>query len=339
MRLTGSFPITSRGRPGPLAGAAALALLLGLGPLLPGATATAQTAAPAAAPASAPQQQPLSREQIEALLAPIALYSDDLLAQVLMASTYPLEVVQAARWAKDNAKLTGKALQDALLQQPWDPSVKALVPVPQTLAMMNDKLDWTQRLGDAFLAQQGDVLDAVQRLRARADSAGTLKTTPQQKVSTRSSDGRTVFVIEQADPQVVYVPAYDPNVVFGPWPYPAYPPVAWYPPGYVASGALWFGAGVVAGAAIWGGLNWWNRRVDIDVNRFNSFNRTNIVDGTWRHDVAHRRGVPYGNADLAGRFGRGTAGDAAAREAFRGRIQAGQDPFRDRAAAGEAWKT
>ncbi|MFD2183537.1 DUF3300 domain-containing protein [Rhodoplanes azumiensis] len=341
MHLTDALPIVRprRRRPALLAGAAGLAFLLGLVPMLPGDRAIAQT--PAAAGASAgtpaattPQQQTLSREQLEALVAPIALYSDDLLSQVLMASTYPLEIVQAARWQKANANLSGAALQDALQKQPWDASVKALVAVPQTLTMLNDQLDWTQKLGDAFLAQQGDVLDAVQRLRARADAAGTLKTTKQQKVSTRTAEGRTVFVIEQADPQVVFVPAYDPNVVFGAWPYPAYPPVAWYPPGYVASGALWFGAGVAAGAALWGGLNWWNRQVNIDVNRFNNFNRTNIVDGTWRHNVDHRRGVAYGNADVARQFGRGAA-DTASREAFRGRLEAGQDPIRDRAGLGD----
>ncbi|MFL9828387.1 DUF3300 domain-containing protein, partial [Rhodoplanes sp. SY1] len=315
MHFTNALPTVRprRGRPALLAGAAGLGLLLGLAPMLPADRAVAQTpAAGAPGATAAPQQQTLSREQLEALVAPIALYSDDLLSQVLMASTYPLEIVQAARWQKANAKLTGKALQDALQEQPWDASVKAMVAVPQTLTMLNDQLDWTQKLGDAFLAQQGDVLDAVQRLRARADAAGKLKTTKQQKVSTQSNAGKTVYVIEQADPQVVYVPAYDPAVVYGGWPYPAYPPATWYPPGYVAGSALWFGAGVAAGAALWGGCNWWNRQVNIDVNRYNSFNRTNIVNGNWQHDLAHRGGVPYGNADVARQFGRGAAADDAA---------------------------
>ncbi|MBK5960700.1 hypothetical protein CCR97_21200, partial [Rhodoplanes elegans] len=304
--------------------------------MLPAEQAFAQAgAAGAPAAATAAQQQTLSREQIEALVAPIALYSDDLLSQVLMASTYPLEIVQAARWQKANAKLTGTALQDALKQQSWDASVKALVAIPQTLTMLNDKLDWTQRLGDAFLAQQGDVLDAVQRLRARADAAGKLKTTQQQKVSTQSSAGKTVYVIQQADPQVVYVPAYDPAVVYGGWPYPAYPPVSYYPPGYVASSALWFGAGVAAGAALWGGCNWGARQVNVNVNRFNNFNGTNINNSNWQHDVGHRGGVPYGDGDVGRQFGRGAAADDAARDAFRGRLEAGQDPFRDRAGLGD----
>src|SRR5204863_9782732 len=119
----------------------------------------------------------------EQLVAPIALYPDALLSQILMASTYPVEVVAAARWSQANPTVTGEALQAAMAQQPWDASVKALTAVPQTLQMMNDKLEWTQQLGDAFLAQQADVLDAVQRLRARADANGELKSTPEQKVT------------------------------------------------------------------------------------------------------------------------------------------------------------
>ena len=147
----------------------ALAIVL-LVAVLTGAAAQAQSAGT------------LNNQQIEQMVAPIALYPDALVSQVLMAATYPLEVVDAARWAKENPKVTGQALEDAMQKQPWDPSVKALTAVPQTLAMMNDQLKWTQDLGDAFLAQQSDVLDAVQRLRARADAAGNLKTTPQQKV-------------------------------------------------------------------------------------------------------------------------------------------------------------
>ena len=149
----------------------------------------------------------LNTQQIEQLVAPIALYPDDLLSQVLMASTYPLEVVEAARWSRENSKVTGQALQDAMQKQSWDPSVKALTAVPQTLAMMNDQLKWTQDLGDAFLAQQNDIFDAVQRLRARADAAGNLKTTPQQKVvrtnrpaGSPASAPAQAYVIEPATP-------------------------------------------------------------------------------------------------------------------------------------------
>src|SRR5262245_28467203 len=190
----------------------------------------------------------LSNEQIEQLVAPIALYPDDLLAQVLMASTYPLEVVEAARWVKENPGVTGPALETAMQKQSWDPSVKALTAVPQTLTMMSDQIKWTQNLGDAFLAQQNDVFDAVQSLRARADAAGNLKTTPQQTITrvnrpagSPSGAPATAYTIVSASPEQVYVPIYDPGIVYGAWPYPAYaPPFYWYPPGYVATGVFGF---------------------------------------------------------------------------------------------------
>ena len=255
----------------------------------------------------------LNTQQIEQLVAPIALYPDDLLSQVLMASTYPLEVVEAARWSRENSKVTGQALQDAMQKQSWDPSVKALTAVPQTLAMMNDQLKWTQDLGDAFLAQQNDIFDAVQRLRARADAAGNLKTTPQQKVvrtnrpaGSPASAPAQAYVIEPATPNEYYVPVYDPGVVYGAWPYATYQPFYWYPPGYVGTGVFGFAAGVVAGAAIWGGVNWWNRSVNVNVNRYNNFNRTNITSNNWSHNAAHRGGVPYNNARVAQQFGGGS---------------------------------
>jgi hypothetical protein len=263
----------------------------------------------------------LSKPQVEALVAPIALYPDALLAQVLMASTYPLEIVQAARWAKANPKVTGKALEDAMQKQPWDASVKSLTAVPQVLAMMNEKLDWTQQLGDAFLAQREAVMMAVQELRARAKAAGTLTSSPQQTVTTTTSGSTTYIVIEQANPQVVYVPVYNPTVVYGAWAYPAYPPVYWYPPGYVASNLLWFGVGVAVGSAIWGGCNWGHYDVDIDINHYNQFNRTTINQNNWRHDPVHRRAVPYGNPAVAGRYGKGPMPNAPQREVYRGRVE------------------
>jgi hypothetical protein len=278
----------------------------------------------------------LTREQLEQLVAPIALYPDSLLAQVLMASTYPLEIVQAARWADTNSKLKGKALEDALQPQAWDPSVKSIVVVPQVLRMLSDKLDWTQMLGNAFLAQQDDLLKAVQDLRARADAKGTLKTTSQQKVSKQSvtatpdagiagAAATTAIVIEPTDPQVMYVPTYDPGVVYGAWPYPSYPPYSWYPPGYVAGNLVSFGVGVAVGAAIWGNCNWGRGQVNVNVNNFNSFNRTNIANGSWQHSVDHRKGVPYANSNVAERFGQKGAGAAsAARDQFRGRAESGQ---------------
>ena len=264
---------------------------------------------------------PLSPQQLEQIVAPIALYPDDLLSQVLMASTYPLEVVQAARWTSQNPNMTGKALEDAMAKQTWDPSVKGLVAVPQTLAMMSEKLDWLQQLGDAFLDDQGAVLDAVQRLRKRAEGTGNLKTSPQMKVSNVSRPGPTgqpaeYIVVEPADPQVMYVPVYDPGVVYGAWPYPDYPPYYYEPPGWIpgtyAYGALAFGASVAVGAAIWGGANWWNRSVNINANRYNSFNRTNIAGGNWNHNVNHRGNVPYRNNATAQKFG-GQSGASRAR--------------------------
>jgi len=254
----------------------------------------------------------LTTAELEQLVAPVALYPDTLLSQVLMAATYPLEVVEAARWSKENPKVTGKALEDAMQKQPWDPNVKALTAVPQTLYMMNDQLKWTQDLGDAFLAQQTDVLDAVQRLRARADAAGNLKSTPQQRVtrtnrpaSVPATGGApaTAYVIEPAYPDEYFVPIYDPGVVYGVWPYATYRPFYWYPPDYVAAGVFGFATGVFVGAAIWGNVNWWNRRVDINVNRYNQFNRTRITSNTWNHDTAHRHGVAYNNPNVAAQFG------------------------------------
>src|SRR5262245_19151641 len=254
--------------------------------------------------------KPLTTAELDQLVAPIALYPDDLLSQVLMASTYPLEVVEAARWSRENPKLTGKALEDAMQGQNWDPAVRALTAVPQTLQMMNDQLRWTQELGDTFLAQQTDVLDAVQGLRARADAAGNLQTGKQQKVtkgarppSAAKTAPATVYTIESTNPQEIYVPIYDPRVAFGAWPYATYEPFIWYPPGYVGTGVLSFATAAFVGTALWGNVNWWNRRVDINVNRYNSFNRTNITSNTWDHNAAHRGSVPYRDAKTAASFG------------------------------------
>jgi Protein of unknown function (DUF3300) len=297
--------------------------------------------ATAAAPVQtqAPAEAKLPEGQIEQLVAPIALYPDPLLSQVLMASTYPLEVVEAARWSQSNSMAKGSALQDAMQGQSWDPSVKALTAVPQTLQMMSDKLDWTQQLGDAFLAQQQQVLAAVQKLRAEAQATGNLQSTPQQTVTLApapadvavSGIGQAI-TIQPVNPDVYYVPVYNPAVVYGPWDYPSYPPFYWSPPGFVASNVVSFAAGVVVGAAIWGQCDWWHNNVIINVNRFNVFNHTNLTNDTWNHNPEHRLGVPYRNASVAARFG-GTNNDAA-REAFRDRAAAQRDDvFRDRAAS------
>src|SRR5262249_38241775 len=288
---------------------------------------------------------PRTSAQLEQLVAPIALYPDALLSQILMASTYPLEVVAAARWVQANPGVSGKALEDAMQKQSWEPSVKTLTAVTQTLQRMNDKLDWTRDLGDAFLAQQVDVLQAVQRLRQRADDAGNLKTTEQQRViktaraeaappnagtSTLPTGAAlpssvapaNIYTIESANPDEYYVPVYDPGVMYWAWPYPEYAPFYWYPPGWVGSRVLAFGAGVAAGAAIWGGIDWWRNRVDINVNRYNSSNRTNIANRNWTHNPAHRGAVPYRDRNVAQQFGR--PGQAAAREKYRGTAEAGR---------------
>ncbi len=298
----------------------------------------ATAAAPAQTQSQVPSDQNLSEGQIEQLVAPIALYPDPLLTQILMASTYPLEVVEAARWSQNNAGIKGQSLEDAMQAQPWDPSVKALTAVPQTLAMMSDKLDWTQQLGDAFLAQQQDVLGAVQKLRAEAQAAGNLQSTPQQVVSTAPAPANMAagaplpIVIEPVNPDVYSVPVYNPAVVYGAWQYPAYQPFYWSPPGFVASNIVSFSAGVAVGAAIWGGCDWWHNNVIINVNRYNYFNHTNIniVNDNWVHNPAHRGNVPYRNAAVAERFGRGN--ESAAHDALKDRVDVQHDDmFRDRA--------
>ena len=291
---------------------------------VPGADGQAPTESPpSGAEASA---KTYAQEELIQLLAPIALYPDPLLAQMLMASTYPLEVVAAERWVKANPDLKEKALEDALQQQPWDASVKSLAVFPQVLAMMSEKIDWTQKLGDAFLAQQKDVLDAVQVLRSKAAAQGTLKDADKIKVSAEQTGNTSTIIIEPANPEVLYVPTYDPYVVYGTWPYSYYPPYYWYPPGYVAGGALiGFTAGIIVGGALWGRCVWGGGSVDIDVNRYNNFNRTNTSRGEWKHNPEHRGAVPYRDRGAAQQYGRGPAADAASREAFRGRADAGRE--------------
>jgi len=303
--------------------ASALCLTLAM-PVPAQAPPAAQPASPTAAPPAGAKS--FSSQELEQLAAPIALYPDSLLAQVLMASTYPIEIVQAERWVKANPSLKGKALEDALQSQPWDPAVKSLAVFPQILTMMSEKLDWTQKLGDAFLAQQSDLMATVQTLRRKAVSQGSLKDSKEQKVVTTTENNTTIIIIEPADPEVVYVPTYDPSVVYGTWPYPAYPPYYWYPPGYGYGGALLrFTAGVIIGNALWGRLTWGGGDVNINVNRYNNFNRTNISDGNWKHNVDHRGAVPYRDKGVAQQYGRGQNADAGSRDAFRGRAEGGLD--------------
>jgi hypothetical protein len=279
---------------------------------------------------TSPQASPqFKQEELDQMLAPIALYPDSLIVQILMASTYPLEIVEAARWAKSNQSLKGDKLTAALEKQNWDPSVKSLINFPSVLAMMNDKLDWTQKLGDAFLSQQKDVMDTVQKLRAKAQAQGTLKSSDKQKVTTQAQ----TIIIESANPQVVYVPAYNPAVVYGAWWYPAYPPYPYYPPGaVVGASAVSFGMGVAVGAAwgyAWGGCNWNHGSVNVNVNQNNTvnnnINRNNYVNkvggngqGEWHHDPDHRRGVAYGNSATQQKYGQHDRARADARNDYRG---------------------
>ena len=283
-------------------------------------TAVVQTAA----------NQPFNAEQLDALLASVALYPDELLTQVLMAATYPLDVVAAARWVEAPAhkSLSGDALAKALEAEPWDPSVKSLVPIPAVLATMNNNLTWLQQLGYAFATQQADVFAAVQRLRGLAQQNGKLASTPQQTVSTQqvtveppagSSQAPTqqpVIVIEPAQTDTIYVPSYDPTVVYGSaWPYPSYPPYYAVPPaGYYLGTALATGFAFAAGAAVVGGLWGWARPAwgggyaNVNVNRYNNINvnRAQINSSRWGAGVgAARPGnfprAPGGPAGLPGR--------------------------------------
>ena len=256
-------------------------------------------------------------EQLEQMVAPIALYPDPLLTQMLMASTYPLEVVEAERWVEHNPGLKGPALEEALKTQDWDPSVKALCGVPTVLKKMNDELTWTRDLGDAFLGQKSELMDTVQRMRKKAVDAGSLKTTEQQKVT---QNGETI-VVEPASPEVVYVPAYSPVVVYGPgWYYPYwYYPDFYYSPPYPGV-YVTFGFGFVWGGAFWGHCDWDHHTVIVDVVRYRTFtSRTCAAPGgaflrgatsgqvAWTHDPAHRMGVTYRSPEVARAFG-GTAG-------------------------------
>lgn len=266
-----------------------------------------------------------SQAQLEALVAPIALYPDPLVSQILMASTYPLEVSEATNWLRNNNNLKGDALNNALQQQNWDPSVKSLVSFPPVLEMMGSQLSWTQNLGNAVLAQQSDTMTAIQALRAKAKKNGALQSNAQQTVTTQGSGSSETIVIQPTNPQVVYVPSYNPSVVYGAWPYPAYPPAAYYPPGYVAGTALLsFGVGMAVGAALWGGCHWgggWGggNSLTVNNNTYNNFNRNTNSNwngnrsgsSEWKPDTQRR------NANVGG----GGANRDAERDQLRQNLQ------------------
>src|SRR5437762_1806449 len=268
------------------------------------------------------QAPKLPNDQLDSLVAPIALYSDPLLAQTLAASTYPLEIIQLQQWMDRNKGLKGKALADAVAKQPWDPSVQGLVEFPDVVQRMAGNVQWTTDLGNAFLAQQSDVMDAVQRMRAKAQGTGNLKTSAQQVVQTETvPSGKQVITVEPAQPDVVYVPSYDPQVVYGAAP-PAYPYYPYTYPGYVPGTALAWGAGIALGAAAWGsgGGNWGNGRWNggnvkinnnYNYNKNNNFNRnvSRQGQGNWQHNPQHRGNAPYGNRQTANKFGGQGAGN------------------------------
>src|SRR5215467_2650214 len=294
--------------------------------LMPGeASMMAQEAASKSAAAPA-DTTTLTPDQLDSLVAPIALYPDPLLSQTLVASTYPLEIVQLQQWLGQNKTLKDKALVEAVKKQDWDPSIQALAALPDVVKRLSENIKWTTDLGNAFLAQQNDVMDAVQRMRKKAQGSGNLKSSEQQKVETKTVESKEVIVIQQASPQVVYVPSYDPVVVYGTPAYP-YPPLYYPPPGYYAAGmAISFGIGVAMGAAWGGGWGWnsgWGGNNNVYINNNNNFvnnsnrqsanisNRTNRGNNTWQHNPQHRGGAPYSNRDLANRYGGTSRGDSA----------------------------
>ena len=297
----------------------------------------AQEPSPAqAAPNDAAPEAPIPADQLDSLVAPIALYPDPLLAQVLAASTYPLEIVQLRQFLEKNKGLKENALADAVKKQNWDPSVQSMAALPDVVKQMEENIKWTSELGNAFLGQQSDVMDAVQRMRAKAKDSGKLKSSEEMKVETKVVESKTVVVIEQSNPKVVYVPSYDPVVVWGAAPVYAYPPIA-YPPGYYAAGAaLAFGAGLAMGA-MWGG-GWgygagWGGNNNININNNNNFvrnsNRNNVGsgnrgNGNWQHNPSHRGGTPYGNRSTANKFGGTARGDSAGNRQASARQNSGQ---------------
>jgi hypothetical protein len=306
----------------------------------------------AQASSSGDQVPKIPPDQLDSLVAPIALYPDPLLAQVLAASTYPLELIQLQQWLAKHPGLKDQALADAVAKEQWDPSIQALAALPDVVKRLADDIQWTTDLGNAFLSQEGDVMDAVQRMRQKAQGKGNLKSTEQQTVETKVVESKSVIVIEQANPQVVYVPSYDPVVVYGPPVYP-YPPIYYPPPGYYAAGlAISFGVGVAMGAFWSGGWGWgcgWGGN-NITINNNNNFNRNANIGGgnrtniggnrpsqlpsrgggdrggnsNWRHNPQHRGGTPYRDRATADRFGGTTRGDSLANRQAGARQQLGQ---------------
>jgi Protein of unknown function (DUF3300) len=287
----------------------------GAGIQAPPAAPAPRTIIPAPPPDGAAAPDALAPAELEALVAPIALYPDPLLGQVLVAATYPLEVVQAQQWIAQQPDLKGDALLEAAQKQPWDPSVQALVAFPDLIKRLSENIGWTTDLGNAFLAQQSELMDAVQRLRLQAKQEGKLSSGEQQTVTTKQVEQRTVVEIQPVSTQVVYVPVYNPALVWG-TPLYAYPRMYYPPPPRPGALFISFGVGVAVGAAIyhggWGyGCGWGHSHVVV-VNHHNTFIRNTDVQhdvhrhsgsSHWQHDAHHRGNVPYASQRVATRYG------------------------------------
>ena len=287
-------------------------------------------------------------DQLDSLVAPIALYPDNLLSQVLVASTYPLEIIQLHQWLQRNAGMVSdqKRLSEAVKKQPWDASVQAMAAMPDLVKRLADDIQWTTDLGNAFLAQQSEVMDAVQRMRHKAQDKGSLQSNQQQTIQVQTIESKEVIVIQQANPEVVYVPSYDPVYVYGPAVYPY--PAIYYPPYYggaYAAAAIGWGVGFAMGAFWGGGWGWgcgwgggdinvnWNNNFNRNSN-FNNFSGNRIGNGNrvgngnrptqWQHNPSHRGGAPYRDRATADRFGGTSRGDSLANRQRGARNQIGR---------------
>ncbi len=297
-----------------------------------------------------PPGAPLSPAQLDDLVAPIALYPDPLLGEVLAASTYPIEIAEAEQWVRDHPKWKPSKLMDEAKKQNWDPSVQGLVAFPDVLARLSQSIGWATQLGNAFLAKQADVMQAVQRLRAQAEAKGTLHTTPQETVTTQNQGGQSAIAIEPADPNIWYVPNYNPVYVWGPPVFGYYPPLI-YPGIDVGFGffpgielGLYFGGWGGWGWGGWGWYpNWYGGALFINGSFFHRYGfehfhgAEGLRNSAWAHDPAHRLGVPYANRDVAARYGGGRSGGFAGGEAGRAGEARGQSFNRGGEARGQSF--
>jgi hypothetical protein len=329
MRLkASSFRAWSRVSRDVLAICCAVLLVPGAGVVLAQQAAKAPSASTAPAGAAEQPAAKIPPEQLESLVAPIALYPDDLLAQTLAASTYPLEIVQLQQWLAKHPDLKDKALADSVAKQPWDPSIQSMAALPELVKRLADDVQWTTDLGNAFLAQQADVMDAVQRMRKKAKDKGTLESNEQQKVETKVVEKDTVIIVVPANPEVIYVPTYSPTVVYGPPVYP-YPPIYYPPPPPPGAYFMAFTVGVMWHAAYWGGPCCgcgWGGSNNIYINNSNNFNQINHNvnrggaggNNNWQHNSQHRGGTPYPNQNTANKYGGQARGASAGNRATGG---------------------